>query len=226
MAKSRWSRLLRRNSSVQSLEDCSGSPCYVCDHKTNNHRRADDKRGCGAKIELCSRHRCTVQECPWAREDQIKSWHCQHHRETYKSIPGPACLESQTASPQKDEALEVSRTNTTHGVRFEPVAEQSLKHDPPGASLRRASIFGSILGPRGRASQPQNSKRFPDTASPKLSSERVLQYERRVIGWHQCHAPGCRDRCLKEDVWVCRKHLEQGWYDANDPPGFANNPSG
>lgn len=51
-----------------------------------------------------------------------------------------------------------------------------------------------------------------------------LERERDRVGWHQCHAPACQDRCISEDVWVCQKHLDEGHLDRDDPPGFMDCP--
>ena len=73
-----------------------------------------------------------------------------------------------------------------------------------------------------------NSKTNPKSVlvqdKSSTSPESVIQAEVERVGWHQCHAPACQARVISEAVWVCHKHLEQGYYDQDDPPGFMENP--
>lgn len=179
----------------------------------------------GDNVHYCRRHRCTHPGCAKpranARHDAI-TWTCEDHR------PSPF-VAHQPGSTRT--ALE---TASEPPVTEPPVTEIS---QTPQRHSRVRSLFSwktLLSGRKGSLSSPPK----PDEPPPSeilARAETILKAAAEIAlrdeasphpdpGWHQCHVPACQERVLSEEVWVCQKHLDQGFFDIDDPPGYVDCP--
>ncbi|KAF7560369.1 hypothetical protein G7046_g3785 [Stylonectria norvegica] len=118
--------------------------------------------------------------------------------------------------------------------------------EPPALSKRHSRVRSFFMmnpfrsEPRGQQLVTENAARTSDLTDqstiPKPGDApypalKAWQFDIKEtpscehVSWHQCHAPACQDRVLSEEVWVCQKHLDGGYYDKDDPPGFVDCPA-
>ncbi|KAI5457154.1 hypothetical protein BGZ63DRAFT_84027 [Mariannaea sp. PMI_226] len=176
---------------------------------------------------FCTRHRCTEPGCDLPRVEKIsegKLWFCLTHQ---KLMPISA-------------ASEVSIATDNPAVMEAPPITESTASTDTLPKKQRHSRVRSMLNWKAflRSSKtintpPPDSQRLPapfmiEADTPKFLTDEVSESSGTDLpdpGWHQCHIPACQERVISEDVWVCMKHLEQGLYDAEDPPGFMDCPA-
>lgn len=159
----------------------------------------------------CSRHRCTWPGCSSPRAD---SWHCSSHL-GWEDIRFP---------PKATPVAPTPPTKQRHS------RVRSLLNWKPLLRNRKDSRSDPDTLPEPPPPTETETKEPPIKQPPRYSTiiqeecTTLLEKEQHDAGWHQCHATACQDRVLSEEVWVCQKHLDQGFYDPDDPPGFMDSP--
>ncbi|KPM40341.1 hypothetical protein AK830_g6239 [Neonectria ditissima] len=189
----------------------------------------NEKRNCQAcasrRIDngiynACSRHRCIQPGCT---EPRVDLWVCKDHQE-------PKSIEEALGFPSKGTAVPATTPPPPPPMKKRHSRVQSLlnwrsrlqsrKDDNAVVVLETPPVSTGTETKQLPIEEPTNTQSIP-TQEPLLPRG----IEHPEVGWHQCHAPGCQDRVLSEDVWVCQKHLDQGHYDPDDPPGFVDCPA-
>lgn len=153
------------------------------------------------------------------------TWFCVQHRCT-----NPSCsYRRDKLHPRHD--LGSSTYNAIHPAR-NPRGGPS---EPAPPATKRHSRIRSLFNWKslGKSRRHEANNDFEDTlvhddydsGTNPPAVEEAWTRKPVFVNWHQCHAPACQDKVISEEVWVCQKHFEQGFYEYDDPPGFIDAPS-
>ncbi|KAK7431353.1 hypothetical protein QQZ08_002124 [Neonectria magnoliae] len=185
----------------------------------------NDKRPCQAcfscKIDngtytACSRHRCIQPGCT---EPRVDLWVCEAHRQSKpigKSIGIPTKGNAALDTPPPPTKKRHSRVQSLFNWKFRL---QNRKDDHAAIVLETPPVLTETKMKEPSTEKPRRTLSVSTQEPPT-----PLGTEQPEVGWHQCHAPACQNHVLSEEVWVCQKHLDQGHYDTDDPPGFVDCP--
>ncbi|KAH6889165.1 hypothetical protein B0T10DRAFT_48042 [Thelonectria olida] len=188
--------------------------CQACLSNRQGKSKADEGW-------FCIRHRCVSHGCNSPRIENSaegEPWYCSAHqppKPVDQTLDEPPVIEtpkkqrhSRMRSVLNWKTLLSSRKtiNTPPPTSKEPSDDK--KPQPPLQTETKAPVTQS-------------------TETPVVLTDEVpppLENKTPGLGWHQCHAPACQERVLSEEVWVCQKHLDQGLFDRDDPPGYLDCP--
>ncbi|CAM1511045.1 Fc.00g085580.m01.CDS01 [Cosmosporella sp. VM-42] len=156
---------------------------------------------------------------------------------SFEEDPAPTKRHSRIRSMFKFVAKKKSDQHKCDLSMLEPVAttEEQVLHtnkSSTAAGVSKAAIPADQVPPHSPKETPGiNTSKYKNDVESILTQIKhplvpkfVIEDDMKRVGWHQCHAPACQARVISEDVWVCEKHLVQGHFDKDDPPGFMDRP--
>lgn len=170
---------------------------------------------------FCVQHRCTSPNCHY-RRDKL---HPRHDlgSSTHNVVLQPKNPQGVPSEPVPPATKRHSRIRSLFNWKS---LGKSRSHEPDNEFVETLGYDDLDYGtnPRG-VEEAWKRAEVPFTPAVPTNIPPARKPVEGFVNWHQCHAPACQDKVISEEVWVCQKHLEQGFYEPDDPPGFIDAPA-